>query len=106
MRHTVYLFRLPNCVRGWLAYLTLGCETDLYCTVKVRVEAESGAKAKNKAITMINRALRDEPTEGFAILNINRRDPDKYEGFWSADKHIELQRLEAHPSAKDCDYEQ
>ena len=52
MKYTVYLFRYPECRRGWLAYL--GAEHSKNFTVAVGVEAENGSKAKNKAITAAN----------------------------------------------------
>jgi hypothetical protein len=51
------LFRSPNCIRGWLAYIS-----DEYgdrATFKVVVKAENGAKAKNRAITSANKGFKD-----------------------------------------------
>ena len=51
-QYTVYLFRYPECRRGWLAYL--GQDHSKNFTVAVVVEADTGAKAKNMAITASN----------------------------------------------------
>ena len=55
-KYKVYLFRSPECIRGWLAYLKfMGYNPP---TVTVEVEAESGSKAKNKAVTMANKGFK------------------------------------------------
>lgn len=52
----VYLFRTPDYIRGWLAYRNHSG----FCrpTLTVLVEAESGTKAKNAAITAANRGFK------------------------------------------------
>uniref|UniRef100_A0A6M3J329 Uncharacterized protein n=1 Tax=viral metagenome TaxID=1070528 RepID=A0A6M3J329_9ZZZZ len=52
---TVYLFRAPECIRGWLAYLR---PEHSRCTITVSVKAENGTKAKNKAITCANKGFK------------------------------------------------
>lgn len=52
-KYKVYLFRSPDCVRGWLAYLKPGVDKNR-ATVAVIIEAPNGSKAKNKAITKAN----------------------------------------------------
>jgi hypothetical protein len=59
--YNVYLYRAPECIRGWLAYL----RNESTPTICVRLEAESGAKAKNKAQTLANKGF-----EGLQILSI------------------------------------
>ena len=62
--YTVYLFRSTDCKRGWLAYIE-----PTYCdraTFTVQVEAESGPKAKNQAITAANNNF-----EGVKIIGKN-----------------------------------
>lgn len=54
-KYRVQLFRAPNCIRGWLSYLKY---TGQKCTVIVEIMAETGAKAKNSAITAANNAFR------------------------------------------------
>ena len=63
-KYTVYLFRSPDCIRGWLAYInpTYGNRA----TFRVSLDAESGATAKNKAITAANNNF-----EGVEILGRN-----------------------------------
>lgn len=51
-KYIVYLFRAEDCKRKWLAYLKN--ETGDF-TLKIVVYAETGAKAKNKAITLANK---------------------------------------------------
>lgn len=65
--YEVYLFRATNCIRGWLPYLRQGGRP---CTVTVKIEAETGAKAKNAAITAANNAFR-----GVKIIGKNYSDP-------------------------------
>lgn len=62
--HTVYLFRSPDCIRGWLSYLETTYKDR--ATVTVKVLAESGPKAKNKAITAANNGF-----EGVEIVKKN-----------------------------------
>ena len=55
-KYTVYLYRSPNCVRGWLAYLRP--EHAITATFTVDLWEFSGAKAKNRAITLANKGFR------------------------------------------------
>lgn len=66
-KYSVQLFRAPNCIRGWLSYLK---HTDQNPTVTVEIMAETGAKAKNSAITAANNAFR-----GVKIISKNYSDP-------------------------------
>jgi len=66
-KYTVYLYRDPDCIRGWLAYLKDSSSSR--ATLKVSVEAESGQKAKNKAITLVNLGL-----DNLEILKVNYDD--------------------------------
>jgi len=54
--YIVHLYKSPDCIRGWLAYLKIGCNE---ATLKVRLRAENGAKAKNKAITEANSGFKN-----------------------------------------------
>jgi hypothetical protein len=65
--HVVYLFRSPDCIRGWLAYLDTRNKDG--ATFVVRVIAETGAKAKNAAITAANRDF-----QGVKIIGRNYTD--------------------------------
>lgn len=65
--YNVYLFRAPDCIRGWLAYVHP--EHAKSATLTVRLYAENGAKAKNKAITMANQNF-----EGLEIVGKNFND--------------------------------
>lgn len=64
-KYTVSLFAAPGCVRGWLAYLKSTTERE---TLLVEVDAETGASAKNKAITAAN--------NGFKGLKIIKKNYD------------------------------
>lgn len=77
--YTVYLFHCTDCIRGWLAYLT---DQD-NATIAVKVEAESGSKAKNKAITLANR--------GFIGLKIVYKNYDR--GYWAINNYPELKEM-------------
>ena len=65
--YTVYLFKAPECIRGWLAYLStykyVSSNPDRIITVK----AENGSKARNIAITLINKKETDN--ENIKITN-------------------------------------
>ena len=51
-KYRVFLFKSPNCIRGWLAYVdTSMCDR---ATFAVEVTAENASKAKNMAITSAN----------------------------------------------------
>ena len=63
-KYTVYLFKSPDCVRGWLAYVRPDHLTPR-ATLHVEIEAKNGVDAKNKAITAAN--------NGFKGLKIVRR---------------------------------
>jgi len=65
--YTVYLFRSPDCIRGWLSYIEPSYGNR--ATFKVLVNAESGPKAKNKAITAANNGFK-----GVEILGKNLND--------------------------------
>lgn len=78
--YDVFLFRAPDCIRGWLAYVSKDSSTP---TVTVRVKAESGAKAKNKAITLANKGFKD-----LQIICIPRTS-----GIWDIDNFPELAYL-------------
>lgn len=77
--YDVYLLYSPECIRGWLAYIKTTSEP----TMHVRVCAETGAKAKNKAITMANKEMKN-----LDIVKINYDS-----GFWAANKHAKLMEL-------------
>lgn len=64
----VFLFKAPDCIRGWLAYLRN--ENNRY-TLKVSVKSENGSKAKNKAITLANK---DFSSDDLKILKLNFSD--------------------------------
>jgi len=66
--YTVYLFRSPDCIRGWLAYIKPGVD-ETQATFAVKVKAENGPKAKNKAITAANNNF-----EGVEIIGKNYND--------------------------------
>jgi len=51
--YTVYLFKTPDCIRGWLAYIDLTW-TDSRYDVVVKVDAQNGSQAKSRAITAAN----------------------------------------------------
>lgn len=53
----VYLFRAPECKRGWLSYV--GHEHARDATLHVVLEAETAKKAKNTAITLANQDFAD-----------------------------------------------
>ena len=74
--YTVYLFHCKDCVRHWLAYLSAQSDP----TVIVRVEAESGSKAKNRAISLANK--------GFIGLQIMSKNYDR--GHWAINNYPEL----------------
>lgn len=59
----VYLFKSPDCIRGWLSYIKN--YNDRF-TLKVLVKEINGQAAKNKAITAVNNGF-----NGFKILEIN-----------------------------------
>ena len=71
-RHKVYLCYAPECIRGWLAYKDLSCVGWSGPDVVVSVEAETGAKAKNKAITAANNGF-----EGVEILRDLRKESEE-----------------------------
>lgn len=64
-KYTVYLYRSPSCIRGWLSYIKPG--DPLQATVIARVSAETSAKAKNAAITQANKDL-----GSMDIISINK----------------------------------
>lgn len=75
-KYKVYLFRSPECVRGWLAYIKTDSLTHR-ATYTVTIEAESGPKAKNKAITAINCMVAASsylPSTGIKIIARNFAD--------------------------------
>jgi hypothetical protein len=61
-RFMVYLYYAPECIRKWLAYVQRQSPE----TVQVEVWAETGAKAKNAAITLANKRF-----SGAKFLYIN-----------------------------------
>lgn len=73
--YIVLLYRCPGCVRGWLPYLKAEGEP----TLKVRVFAENGPKAKNIAVTMVNNNF-----DKLDIISVCR------DGFWSVEKHPDI----------------
>jgi hypothetical protein len=77
--YKVYLYKSPDCIRGWLAYVK---EDSLSrkATFKIKVKAENGQKAKNKAITSANNGF-----QGVEILARNFTDE-----IWGIDKFPEL----------------
>jgi len=79
----VYLFRAPNCIRGWLSYVRLHPRSG-EPTVTVELEATSSAVAKNAAITMANAGF-----VGLKVLQVNRTPGC----IWNADQFPELGRL-------------
>jgi hypothetical protein len=79
--HTVYLYRSPDCIRGWLSYLHP--EHARRCTFTVEVEAETGPKAKNKAITCANNGF-----EGVKIVGRNFDDK-----LWGINNYPELKGI-------------
>lgn len=80
-KYTVYLFRATDCKRGWLAYVQ-PCHGDR-ATLVVTIEAESGAKAKNKAITAANNDF-----EGVDIVGHNLTDD-----LWGIKNFPELEKF-------------
>jgi len=55
-KYKVFLFRSPECIRGWLAYvdtsvLSYGSKPDKI----IEIEGKNASDAKNKAITLINK---------------------------------------------------
>ena len=60
----VYLYRAPDCIRGWLAYLRPYDKKQ--ATLSVIICAEDGPKAKNKAITSVNHGF-----TGLEIVSYN-----------------------------------
>lgn len=81
-RFKVFLYRSDTCIRGWMAYR--GHEHS-GCTVEVMIEATSGEKAKNAAITAANRGF-----EGCQVVKVHRG----VHGIWDADLFPELDSLE------------
>lgn len=84
--YTVYLFRCPNCIRGWLSYIEPSSRDR--ATLSVIIEAESGAKAKNKAITMINKAVKNRDISELKIKDRNY-DCD----LWGIDQFEDLKKI-------------
>lgn len=76
--YTVYLFKSPECIRGWLSYIEPSYSER--ATFKVSLKAENGPKAKNKAITLANK--------GFEGLDIIARNYD--DEIWGINKFSEL----------------
>ena len=62
--YAVYLFKAPECIRGWLAYLRLEHAKD--ATMTVLISAKNGADAKNRAQTAANNGFK-----GVEILKCN-----------------------------------
>lgn len=79
MKRTVYLYRSPECIRGWLAYLKLPGYSG--CTVVVEIEAKDGPDAKNRAVTAANNGWK-----GVTIVKIQRNTGS----IWDADKFPDL----------------
>ena len=79
-KYTVYLFRSPDCIRGWLAYIKTSYNDR--ATFKVLLSAENGAKAKNKAITAANNGF-----IGVEIVGKNFTDK-----LWGINKFPELKK--------------
>lgn len=79
----VHLYRDPRCIRGWLSYLRPSTNRP---TVVVEVEAESGAKAKNKAITLANKDF-----VGLRVIRKNYADP-----LWGIHNFPDLVRIFGH----------
>ena len=75
--YQIKLYRAPECIRGWLAYI----KSDSDFTLLVNVHSETGAKAKNKAITLANNSF-DE----LDIVSFNCN------GIWGVDKHPDIKR--------------
>jgi hypothetical protein len=65
--YRVYLYRAPDCKRGWLAYLRLASARP--CTVTVDLFSESGEKAKNQAQTLANKGF-----VGLEVVRVNQDD--------------------------------
>ena len=78
--YTVHLYRAPECIRGWLAYIR---DHQNDATFIVQVEAESGAKAKNAAITAANNEFK-----GVKIVGCGYSDD-----LWGLDRFPELKRF-------------
>jgi len=77
--YTVYLYYSPDGIRGWLSYLKQPYRVNK-ATVTVKVEAETGPKAKNKAITCAN--------NGFAGVEIISKNYD--DELWGISNYPEL----------------
>ena len=78
--YIVYLYRSPDCIRGWLAYIQPGDGNR--ATFKVMVDAETGARAKNKAITTANKGF-----PGVRIIACNLTDE-----LWGVNNFPELKQ--------------
>ena len=80
-RYTVYLFRSPDCKRGWLSYIEPTYSNK--ATFIVFVYAENGPKAKNKAITAANNDFK-----GVEIISRNYDD-----SLWGINNFPELKGI-------------
>ena len=77
-KYRVFLFKSPNCIRGWLAYIdTPMCDR---ATFAVDLDAESAQKAKNAAITAANNGF-----TGVEIVQRNHTDE-----IWGINNFTEL----------------
>lgn len=56
MEVLVYLYKSPDCIRGWLSYLKPSSSS---YTISIIVESETRQKAKNKAITCANNGFKN-----------------------------------------------
>ena len=79
--YTVYLYRAPDCKRGWLAYIEPTYSNR--ATFIVSLKAENGPKAKNAAITAANNNFK-----GVEIIDWNNTDM-----IWGLNMFPELQRF-------------
>lgn len=79
--HMVYLFYSPDCRRNWLAYKKTSYINR--ATILVKVKAESGSSAKNKAITAANNRF-----DGVEIIKKNFDDK-----LWGINAYPELSYL-------------
>jgi hypothetical protein len=77
----VYLYRAPDCIRGWLSYVTK--PDNGVCSVTVKVMALDGPKAKNKAITLANAGFKD-----LEIIDVNYDD-----SVWGLDNYPDIKEI-------------
>lgn len=80
---TVYLFRAPGCIRGWLSYVRT-CDLSSDPTLTVKLKAASSAKAKNRAITLANQGFKE-----LQIVAVNR-DPASH---WNITNFPDIEKL-------------